>query len=115
MKMKATVICTGIKESAGVFEETKRAFSSTTFHLIVDVAENGAGRSIGAVSRPFKFGDATEFEKWAHLKTKWPDTGLLCDCVFDVVAAAQDGSKLTLLEIKPASQAANAPQVAKAA
>ncbi|MBW8723012.1 MAG: hypothetical protein JF626_14500 [Polaromonas sp.] len=77
MKMKSQAICTGIKESSGTFEETKKAFSSTTFHLIVDVAENSAGRSIGSVSRPFKFGDATEFEKWAHLDKSWPATGLV--------------------------------------
>ncbi|MDB5965397.1 MAG: hypothetical protein JWQ72_1897 [Polaromonas sp.] len=108
MKMKADAICTGIKESAGVFEETKKAFSSTTFHLIVDVAENTAGRSIGAVSRPFKMGDATEFEKWAKLKDRWPSGGLLCDCVFDMVAGPDNTSKLVLLEIKPAAQQAKA-------
>ena len=104
MKMKSMVLCTGIKESAGVFEETKKAFSSTTFHLIVDVAENGAGRSIGSVSRPFKFGDATEFEKWAKLKDKWPVGGLVCDCEFDLVAGAENTTKLTLLSIVPAPQ-----------
>lgn len=104
MKMKSQALCTGIKESAGVFEETKKAFSSTTFHLIVDVAENSAGRSIGTVSRPFKFGDATEFEKWVHLQKRWPVGGLLCDCEFDVVAGADNASKLTLVGIAPAAQ-----------
>lgn len=103
MRMASTVLCTGIKESKGVFEETKKAFSSTTFHLIVDVAENTAGRSIGAVTRPFKFGDATEFDKWAHLKNKWPAAGLPVDVVFDMVAAADNNTKLTLLEIRPAA------------
>lgn len=104
MKMKSQALCTGIKESAGTFEETKKAFSSTTFHLIVDVAENSAGRSIGTVSRPFKFGDASEFEKWAHLAKRWPPGGLLCDCEFDVVAGADNASKLTLVGITPAAQ-----------
>lgn len=104
MKMKSQAVCTGIKESAGVFEETKKAFSSTTFHLIVDVAENSAGRSIGSVSRPFKFGDATEFEKWVKLAKSWPATGLLCDCEFDVVAGADNQSKLTLVGIAPSAQ-----------
>lgn len=108
MKMKSTIICTGIKESSGVFEETKKAFSSTTFHLIVDVAENGAGRSIGAVSRPFKFGDATEFEKWAKLKDKWPVTGLPCECEFDMVAGPENTTKLTLTAIAPAAQSPRA-------
>lgn len=101
MKLNSQVICTGIKESKGEYEG--RAFSSTTFHLIVDVADNSAGRSIGAVTRPFKMGDAEEFQKWQHLDKSWPAAGLLCDCVFDVVAGAGNDSKLTLLSIKPAS------------
>ena len=108
MRMKSSAICTGIKESAGVFEETKRSFSSTTFHLIVDVAENSAGRSIGTVSRPFKFGDATEFEKWVHLQKRWPAGGLMCDCEFDVVAGADNSAKLTLVGIAPSPQAQKA-------
>ena len=100
MKLNSQVICTGIKESKGEYEG--RAFSSTTFHLIVDVADNSAGRSIGAVTRPFKMGDAEEFQKWQHLDKSWPAAGLLCDCVFDVVAGAGNDSKLTLLSIKPA-------------
>ena len=103
MKFPATVICTGIKESKGVFEETKKAFSSTTFHLIVDVAENSAGRSIGTVSRPFKLGDATEFDKWANFKTKWPPSGLSVDVVLEVVAAADNKTSLTLHEIRPSA------------
>lgn len=101
MKMNATVICTGIKESKGVIEDTKMAYSSTTFHLIVDVAENSSGRSIGSVSRPFKFGDASEFEKWANFKTRWPLNGLSVDCVFDMVAGADNTTKLTLQGISP--------------
>jgi len=101
MKLNSQVICTGIKESKGEYEG--RAFSSTTFHLIVDVADNSAGRSIGAVTRPFKMGDAEEFQKWQHLDKSWPASGLLCDCVFDVVAGTGNDSKLTLLSIKPAS------------
>lgn len=99
MKLNSQVICTGIKESKGEYEG--RAFSSTTFHLVVDVAGNSAGRSIGSVSRPFKMGDADEFQKWQHLEKSWPAAGLLCDCVFDVVAGAGNDSKLTLLSIKP--------------
>ena len=106
MKFEKTVLCTGIKESKGEIEG--RAFSSTTFHLIVDVAENSAGRSIGAVTRPFKFGDATEFEKWAHLGKSWPLTGLPVIAEFDLVAAAGNDTKLTLLGIKPAPAAPKA-------
>lgn len=103
MKFQNTVICTGIKESKGEYEG--RAFSSTTFHLIVDVAENSSGRSIGAVTRPFKFGDASEFDKWAHLAKSWPATGLPCLAEFEIVAGAGNDSKLTLLGIKPAASA----------
>lgn len=103
MKMQSAVLCTGIKESSGTFEG--KPFSSTTFHLNVDVAENSAGRSIGAVTRPFKMGDASEFEKWVPLKAAWPATGLPCLATFDVVAGADNSSKLTLLDLRPASQA----------
>lgn len=99
MKFTNTAICTGIKESSGTIEG--KAFSSTTFHLSVDLAENSAGRSIGVVTRPFKFGDASEFDKWAHLTKSWPVGGLQCDCDFEVVAGADNTSKLTLLGIRP--------------
>jgi len=99
MKFSNTARCTGIKESKGEFEG--KGFSSTTFHLIVDVAENGAGRSIGAVTRPFKFGDASEFEKWQHLKNSWPSGGIDVACDFEIVAGADNSSKLVLLGIKP--------------
>jgi hypothetical protein len=101
MKMQSVILCTGIKESAGEMEGRKS--SSTTFHLIVDVAENSWGRSLGSVSRPFKFGDATEFEKWAHLKNSWPSGGLPVFCEFDVVAGADNTTKLTLVSIRPAN------------
>lgn len=101
MKMQSTVICTGIKQSEGEMEGRKS--SSTTFHLIVDVAENSWGKSLGSVSRPFKFGDASEFDKWAHLKNSWPVGGVPVLCEFDVVAGADNSTKLTLLAIRPAS------------
>lgn len=102
MKFSNKALCTGIKESKGEFEG--KGFSSTTFHLIVDVAENGAGRSIGAVTRPFKFGDAGEFEKWVMAGKSWPVGGLVCDCDFEVVAGADNSSKLVLLGIRPSAQ-----------
>ena len=102
MKMQSNVICLAIKESKGSFEG--KPFSSTTFHLAVDMAENTAGRSIGNVTRPFKLGDASEFEKWAHLKNSWPENGLACVATFDVVAGADNASKLTLLALVPAAQ-----------
>jgi hypothetical protein len=101
--MKLQLLCTGIKESKGEFEG--KPFSSTTFHLIVDVAENGAGRSLGAVTRPFKFGDASEFDKWAHLSKSWPANGVQCDCDVDLVAGADNATKLVLKGIKPIASA----------
>lgn len=103
MKFTNKAICTGIKESKGEFEG--RAFSSTTFHLSVDVAENGSGRSIGQVTRPFKFGDASEFDKWKNWADKWPVGGLVCDCDFEVVAGADNQSSLRLLGIRPGATA----------
>lgn len=104
MKFKNVAICTGIKESAGSFEG--KAFSSTTFHLNVDLAENGAGRSLGVVTRPFKCGDATEFDKWKHLSNSWPVTGVPCDCEFEITAGADNKSNVVLLSIRPQSAAA---------
>lgn len=102
MKMQSQVTCIGIKESQGSMEG--KAFSSTKFHLIVDIADNTAGRSIGQESRPFTFGDATEFLKWQHLKNSFPVTGIPVICTFEVVAAADGKTKLTLLDIKPSTQ-----------
>lgn len=102
MKMQSQVVCHAIKESKGTFEG--KPFSSTTFHLAVDMAENGSGRSIGSVTRPFKLGDASEFEKWASLANNWPVTGLPCLGTFDVVAGADNSSKLTLLALVPEVQ-----------
>lgn len=109
MKFTNNAICTAIKESKGEIEG--RGFSSTTFHLNVDLAENGAGRSIGTVTRPFKFGDAGEFDKWAHLAKSWPVGGIAVVCDFEVVAAADNKSTLTLLGIRPAP-AAQQPKAA---
>lgn len=61
MQVTSKVIVHAVKESVGVFEG--KPFSSTTFHCEVDLKENGAGRSLGRVTRPFKLGDAKEFDK----------------------------------------------------
>lgn len=96
MRMQSEVIVHAVKESKGEFEG--RAFSSTTFHCEVDLKENGAGRSIGRVTRPFKLGDASEFDKWAHLG---PGLPLKAMATFEMEASREDGAKLTLVEIKP--------------
>lgn len=100
MRIPMQVVVHGIKESAGTFEG--KAFSSTTFHCEVDLKENGAGRSLGRVTRPFKIGDAKEFDKWAHLGASFPITA---DAVFEMEATREDGTKLSLVEIKPAARA----------
>lgn len=103
MKMTSQAVLHGLKQSKGEFEG--RAFDSTTFHLSVDIGQSSSGESIGVVTRPFKFGDSTEFQKWAHLKNKWPLGGLMCDCEFDIVAGADNTTKLTLLGIRPVATA----------
>lgn len=105
MKFKNQALCVGIKESKGEFEG--RSFSSTTFHLVVSLSENSSGRSLGNVSRPFKYGDAHEFDKWAGFESKWPVAGMLVDCEFEIVASrdsnGRESSDLKLLSIKPAA------------
>lgn len=103
MKMQSNVICTAIKESKGEYEG--RPFSSTTFHLTVDMAENTSGRSMGVVTRPFKLGDASEYDKWAHLKPSWPVTGLPCVATFEVTAGSDNASKLVLVKLAIAAPA----------
>lgn len=100
MKFQSEVIVHGVKESEGVVEG--RAFSSTTFHCEVDLAENSAGRSIGRATRPFKLGDAKEFDKWAHLGASLPVKAM---ATFEMAAAAQDGTKMVLVDIRPIDKA----------
>lgn len=103
MKFQSEVIVHGVKESEGVVEG--RAYSSTTFHCEVDLAENSAGRSIGRATRPFKLGDAQEYEKWAHLGASLPIKAI---ATFEMAAAAQDGTKMVLVDIRPIDQAKTA-------
>lgn len=102
MKFQNKAVLHGIKSSKGEMEG--RGYDSTTFHLSVDLGQSSNGESIGVVTRPFKCGDSTEFAKWSHLKNSWPVGGVLCDCEFDIVAGADNTSKVTLLAIKPAAQ-----------
>ena len=107
MQFNATVIVHGVKESVGEYEG--RAFSSTAFHCEVDLKENGAGRSIGRVTRPFKMGDAKEFDKWAHLAGALP---IEAEAVFEMSAAKEDKASLVLVSIKP-KQRVQQPQAPK--
>ena len=99
MKLQSHAVLHGIKSSKGQIEG--RDYDSTTFHLSVDIANSSNGESIGVVTRPFKCGTSEEFKKWQHLKASWPATGIPVVCEFDVVAGADQSSKLTLLAIKP--------------
>lgn len=103
MRFQSEVIVHGVKESQGTVDG--RSFSSTTFHCEVDLAENSAGRSIGRATRPFKLGDAKEFDKWAHLGASLPIKAL---ATFEMTAAAQDGTKMVLVDIRPLEQAKKA-------
>lgn len=96
MQMQSEVTVYAVKESTGNFEG--RAFSSCTFHCSVDLKENGAGRSIGVVTRPFKLGDHTEFDKWAHLGGSLPIKAM---ATFEMEATKEDGAKLVLKAIRP--------------
>lgn len=103
MQFNNQVIVHGIKESAGTFEG--KPFSSTTFHCEVDLKENGAGRSLGRVTRPFKIGDAKEFDKWLHLGNSFP---IKADAVFEMEATREDGTRLKLVSIVPVARAKQA-------
>jgi len=99
MQMQSEVLVHGIKESTGTFEG--RAFSSTVFHCEVDMKENGAGRALGHVTRPFKLGDHTEFEKWAHLGPTLNAAPIRAMATFEVEATREDGTKIIMVAIKP--------------
>lgn len=103
MQSTMEVVVHGVKESSGVFEG--KPFSSCTFHCEVDLKENGAGRSIGRVTRPFKLGDSKEFDKWSHLGNSLP---VKAQALFEFEASREDGVKLVLKAIKPVAQAAAA-------
>lgn len=100
MKFNSEVIVHAVKESKGEFEG--RAFSSCTFHCEVDLKENGVGRSIGRVTRPFKLGDAGEFDKWEHLGAALPITAT---AVFEMEATRDDKTALKLISIVPKAMA----------
>lgn len=103
MEMNSVAMLSGIESSKGDFEGT--AYDSTKFHLSVDLGKKSNGKTVGLVTRPFKFGDSGEIEKWAHLdKFLREGKSIPCACVFDVVASS-DGVKLTLLAISPQAPA----------
>jgi hypothetical protein len=110
MKMKSNSTLFGIKASQGEVEGNK--FSSTTFYLPADVASNANVKAIGAITVPYKCGDASEFNKWAHLEKSFPPAGLPVECEFDVVAGkdaqGKDAAKIVLVAIRPLTVAPRA-------
>ena len=110
MKFQSEVIVHAVKESKGEFEG--RSFSSCTFHCEVDLKENGVGRSIGRVTRPFKLGDASEFDKWEHLGASLP---IKAEAVFEMEATKDDKTSLKLVAITPRAMAASPARPAPAA
>lgn len=108
MKMKSQSTLHGIKATEGEIEGNK--FSSTTFYLPADVASNASVKAMGAITVPYKMGDASEYQKWAHLEKAFPATGVPVECEFDVVAGkdaqGKDAAKIVLVGIKPLSATA---------
>lgn len=108
MKMQSQALLFGIESSKGNFEGTP--FDSTKFHLSVDLGSKSTGKTIGLVTRPFKFGDSTEIEKWMHLQAHFAaGKPVLCNCEFDVVAGSGSDVKLALLGIQSAPSTKTAP------
>lgn len=107
MKMQSASTLYGIKASKGDYEGTK--FSSTTFYLPADFATNTNVKAMGSVTVPYKFGEAEEFDKWAHLAKSWPVGGVPVMCDFEVVlgkdAQGKDSPKIVLCGIRPAAAA----------
>ena len=102
MRMKAQQTLFGIKARDGQVEDNK--FSSTTFYLPADLAANASSKTLGIVTVPYKFGDASEFSKWAHLEKSWPAAGVPVDVEFDIVAGkdaqGRDAAKVVLVGIQ---------------
>lgn len=99
MQFNTQVIVHGVKESKGTYEG--KPFSSCSFHCEVDLKENSSGRTIGRVTRPFKLGDASEFDKWAHLGNSLP---IKANATFEMVPGREDGTSLKLVSIVPAER-----------
>lgn len=102
-------VCHGIKQSQTEFEGKK--YSSTTFYLPAELSESAAGKTLGSITVPYKCGDATEFEKFAHLQNSWPETGLKVLAQFELVsgkdAQGRDAGKLQLTGIRPVPASAS--------
>ena len=108
MKMNSSIRCQGVKPTNVTVEG--KTYNNTKFYLVVDLAPTQDGEGFGTETRPFTFGDCTEYKKWEHLSKSIPDGGIPCDAVFDVITASEGKTKLVLLDIKPA-KLASSPKV----
>lgn len=110
MKMQSTSTLFGIKAAEGEVDGKKYSF--TTFYLPAEFGQTGEQKAIGTVTVPYRFGDASEFQKWQHLKNSFPVGGIPVTCEFDVVvgkdAQGKDAPKIALVSIKPIQVAASA-------
>lgn len=75
--------------------------SSTTFHMVAAIKANGWGEAIGGATVKMKFGDASEFAKWAHLKKSWPEGGVMLPVDLDISVGSDGKASLTLLDVRP--------------
>lgn len=98
MLSKSELFVHAVKESSGTFEG--KAFSSCVFHCEVELKENGVGRAIGRVTRPFKFGDHREFDKWANFGPQLNEGPIKAEATFEM-EATKDGVKMNLVAITP--------------
>ncbi len=97
MQKKARLYC--IEANKTEFEG--KTFDTTKFHLAVDVGEKPTGLQMGVVTRPFKFGDSTEGQKWVKFKDVLAQgAGLPVVVEFDAVATST-GVSLALVSIAP--------------
>lgn len=107
MPMNTNTTLYGIKSSEGEYEGKK--FSSTTFYLPANFGSSNSGKAMGAVTVPYKLGDASEYKKWEHLEKSFPAAGIPVSAEFDIVvgkdAAGKDAAKIVLLSIKPQATA----------
>lgn len=99
MRTKSQFLLLSVKESKGNFEG--RPFDSCKFHLVVDAPDNSSGRSIGCVTREFKFGKGEEIENWLAYDQQMKTGGVLVEAELDIVAGADKAVTMQIVSIKP--------------
>lgn len=99
MGIKSQFLLMAVKESKGSYEG--RAFDSCKFHLVVDVTDNSSGRSVGCVTREFKFGKGSDIELWLPYDQQMKTGGVLVEVELGMVAGADKAVNLQMLSIKP--------------